>query len=214
MKARLAPSILSFDLTNLGERLAVLESAGAEVLHLDVMDGQFVPPITFGDAYVGKLRPQSRMLFEAHLMVETPEAQFEAFAKAGCERIIFHAEATHHAHRLAQRLREMDVSPGVAINPATPVETILELLELVDLVLVMTVNPGWGGQAFIHSMLSKVRRVRELRPDLEIEVDGGVDPTTLPLARQAGANLFVVGSHLAKAKDLRASMEEMMQLCG
>jgi len=213
MICHLAPSILSFDLTNLRDSVRTLAEGGAEIVHLDVMDGQFVPPITFGDSYVKALRPASDKLFEAHLMVNSPERQFEAFASAGCKRIIFHAEATAHAHRLAQSLHSMGVEAGIAINPGTPVEAVLPLLEVVELVLVMTVNPGWGGQAFIHEALEKVSRVRALKPDLLIEVDGGIDPKTLPIARAAGANVFVVGSHLARAANLEKALAEMMELC-
>ena len=199
MSCLLAPSILSFDLTNIRESVATMTSAGAQIIHLDVMDGQFVPPITFGSDYVSKLRSASTAVFEAHLMTQTPERHFEDFAKAGCERIIFHAEATVHSHRLTQSLRTLGVSPGVAINPGTPAEAILPILHLVDLVLVMTVNPGWGGQAFIESALEKATFLRTRRPDLLIEVDGGINPVTLESAKSAGANVFVVGNHLAKA---------------
>lgn len=213
MNGVLAPSILSFDLTDLRQSVKTLTSAGAGIVHLDVMDGQFVPPITFGDAYVRHLRNVAPdALFEAHLMTLTPERHFEAFAEAGCGRIIFHAETSPHAYRQAQALKAMKVEAGIAINPGTPVESILASLEVVDLVLVMTVNPGWGGQAFLPSMLDKVRRLRAEKPDLHIEVDGGMDPKTLPVARAAGANVFVVGSHLAKAPDLSASVHELMEL--
>lgn len=214
MKSYLAPSILSFDLTEIRSSVQTLVSNGAEIVHLDVMDGQFVPPITFGDAYTKALRPSVDALFEAHLMVETPEYQFDAFAAAGCQRIIFHAEATAHSHRLAQTLKGMGIEAGIAINPGTPVETVLPILDLVDLVLVMTVNPGWGGQSFITSALDKVSRIRNLRPDVLIEVDGGIDPKTLPIARAAGANVFVVGSYLARATSLSEATREMVALCG
>jgi len=214
MKCYLAPSILSFDLTDLRSSVRTLVECGSEIVHLDVMDGQFVPPITFGDAYTKALRSTVDALFEAHLMVETPERQFEAFARAGCQRIIFHAEATPHAHRLAQTLKGMGVEAGIAINPGTPVEAVLPILDLVDLVLVMTVNPGWGGQTFIASTLDKVSRIRASRPDVLIEVDGGMDPETLPIARNAGANVFVVGSHLARAESLSEATKEMVALCG
>lgn len=213
MSCLLAPSILSFDLTNIRGSVERMSAAGAQIIHLDVMDGQFVPPITFGSDYVAKLRIASNAVFEAHLMTNTPERHFEDFAKAGCERIIFHAEATLHSHRLAQSLRAMGISPGVAINPGTSVEAILPILDLVDLVLVMTVNPGWGGQEFIGSALSKATALRTLRPDLLIEVDGGINPHTLKLAKDAGANVFVVGNHLAKALDLDASVRELVRLC-
>lgn len=209
----LAPSILSFDLCAIGPSVQTMVAAGAPVVHLDVMDGQFVPPITFGDAYVRALRPHAGdALLEAHLMIETPEAQFEPFAEAGCRRIIFHAEATRHAHRLVQTLRSLGVSPGIAINPGTAVESILPLIHEVDLVLAMTVNPGWGGQKFLPFVLEKVRQLRALRADLAIEVDGGVDPQTLPIVREAGADVFVVGSHLAKASDLPAETRRMVEL--
>ncbi len=214
MKCELAPSILSFDLTDLRESVTTMIASGATIVHLDVMDGQFVPPITFGDAYARALRPTVDALFEAHLMVETPEKQFEAFAKAGCGRIIFHAEATHHSHRLIQSLKAMGVEAGIAINPGTPVEVIEPVLDIIDIALVMTVNPGWGGQSFIESTLAKVARLRHLRPDLLIEVDGGIDPRTLPVAKAAGANVFVVGSHFARASCLADSVKEMVSQCG
>ena len=214
MTCQLAPSILSFDLTDLRVSVQTLVAGGAQIVHLDVMDGQFVPPITFGDSYARALRSSVDALFEAHLMVETPERQFEAFAAAGCGRIIFHAEATAHSYRLAQHLKNMGVQAGIAINPGTPVEVVEPVLDLVDIVLVMTVNPGWGGQCFLPSMLEKTKRIRALRPDVLIEVDGGIDPTTLPVARAAGANVFVVGSHLARAASLSEATKEMVRLCG
>jgi ribulose-phosphate 3-epimerase len=214
MKSSLAPSILSFDLTDIHLAVKTMVGAGAEVIHLDVMDGQFVPPITFGDSYVRSLRPLVDTLFEAHLMVENPEAQFEPFVAAGCQRIIFHVEATPHAYRLTQTLKELGVQAGVAINPGTPVEAVQPLLRVLDEVLVMTVNPGWGGQKFLCECLEKVTRLRELKPDLLIEVDGGIDATTLPIAQQSGANLFVVGSHLAKASNLKEATAELVRLCG
>ncbi len=213
MKCVIAPSILSFDLTDLRGSVQELSNKGAQIIHFDVMDGQFVPPITFGDAYVKGLRTAVDTFFEAHLMVETPERQFELFADAGCGRIIFHAEATLHAYRLAQRLKSMGLGAGVAINPGTPVEAVEPLLDVVDLVLVMTVNPGWGGQEFLPAMLEKTARLRDKRGDLLIEVDGGIDTKTLPLARSAGANVFVVGSHLAHAASLADSLREMNDLC-
>jgi ribulose-phosphate 3-epimerase len=203
MSALLAPSILSFDPLSLGASVATMLDAGAEIVHLDVMDGRFVPPITFGDFLVRPLhRARPDAFLEAHLMIEEPERQFDAFVEAGCRRIIFHAEATAHAHRLAQTLRSAGVEAGLALNPGTPVEAALPLLDQLDLVLVMTVNPGWGGQSFLPAALDKVRRLRAERGDLRIQVDGGIDPTTLPTAREAGADVFVVGSWLVRQPDL------------
>ena len=213
MTSQLAPSILSFPASRLAEAVPQMVAAGAAVIHLDIMDGQFVPPISFGDSLSREVAGLSSALAEAHLMTLTPERHFEAFVRAGCQRIIFHAEATAHGHRLAQSLHALGVQAGVAINPGTPVESVIPLLEVVDLVLVMTVNPGWGGQRFIESTLQKVATLRSLRPDLLIEVDGGIDPTTLPIAQAAGANLFVVGSHFAHAPNLTVAVREMVALC-
>lgn len=210
MKALLAPSILSFDLTQLRSKVSEMLSAGAEIVHLDVMDGQFVPPITFGDAYASALHKAFPSAYlEAHLMTMTPERHFEAFAAAGCRRIIFHVEVAPHAYRLAQQLNELNVEAAVAINPGTPVEAVVPLLDVVGQVLVMTVNPGWGGQPFLGPVMDKVRRLREMRPELHIEVDGGIDPTTIGEARRNGASVFVVGSYLAKSADLASAVKEL-----
>lgn len=214
MICQLAPSILSFDLADMRQTVVTLSQSGSRMIHFDVMDGQFVPPITFGDSYVKGLRSSVDALFEAHLMVETPERQFEPFVAAGCGRIIYHAEATAHSYRLAQSLKAMGVEAGIAINPGTPFEAVEPVLGIVDLVLVMTVNPGWGGQSFLPSTLAKVAKIRQLSPSVHIEVDGGIDPTTLPLAKSAGANVFVVGSHLARAASVEAAVQELIALCG
>lgn len=195
------------------QALPALASSGADVIHLDVMDGRFVPPISFGDGFVKSLRPLVDTEFEAHLMIANPERQFEAFAAAGCKRIIYHYEATPHAHRLAQSLHHMGLEAGVAINPATPVEVLDGLYDVIDLALVMTINPGWGGQPMIEATLEKVRRVRRARPDLTIEIDGGVDPETLPRAIEAGANAFVIGSYLANSPSISEAMKELRAIC-
>lgn len=214
MTCQIAPSVISFPLSRLYDSVQQMADGGAKLIHFDVMDGQFVPPITFGDSFVSSLRSIDGLEFEAHLMVQTPEKQFEAFAAAGCSRIIFHAEATPHSHRLVQTLSNMGVKAGIAINPGTPVCMVEGVLDIVDTVLVMTVNPGWGGQTLIEGALDKVAALRRSHPHLNIEVDGGIDKQTLPMAKLAGANHFVVGSYLAKQIDLAGSLKDLINLCG
>ena len=214
MTGYLAPSILSFSIHDLRVAVPQMVEAGADIIHLDIMDGQFVPPISFGDSLVKDLRNLTEAPFEAHLMTLTPEAHFDRFQAVGCQRIIFHVEATVHAHRLAQELRSRGLSPGIAINPGTPAQALESVLDSVDLVLVMTVNPGWGGQKYLASTERKITQLRQWRPDLLIEVDGGIDDQTLPQARQAGANVFVVGSHLVRATNLSTETRTLKHLCG
>lgn len=215
MKPRLAPSVLSLNHADLVRPVSELIAEGVEIIHFDVMDGQFVPPITIGDGVVRGLaslrKPET--LFEVHLMTQTPERQFQAFVEAGCGRVIFHAEATSHAHRLVQSLKEMGVEAGVAINPATPIQSIEPIAQDLDLALVMTVNPGWGGQRLIRSALDKVRLLRRHYPNLEIEVDGGIDAETLPEALAAGANTFVAGSYLARASSIAEGVAALRRAC-
>lgn len=213
MKCELAPSILSCDPGRYREAVAELLAAGVERVHFDVMDGQFVPPITFGAGLVRSLRDLGDAVFEAHLMTLTPESHFNAFLEAGCQSIIFHQEATPHAHRLCQQLRERGIRAGVALNPSTPVDAILEVADVLDLALVMTVNPGWGGQEFLRACLRKVETIRRECPDLDIEVDGGIDPLTLGLAKAAGANVFVAGSFLASCPTLTSGVEQLRAEC-
>ena len=172
-----------------------------------------MPPITFGDGVVKGLRREVSLPFEAHLMTLTPEAHFEAFALAGCKRIYFHAEVAPHAHRLIQQLKEMSIEAGLAINPGTPACAVEPVIADLDAVLVMTVNPGWGGQKLIRSAFDKVRQIRAWRGDIDIEVDGGIDPKSLPDARAAGANLFVVGSYLANAPTIVEGVEALKAAC-
>jgi ribulose-phosphate 3-epimerase len=210
MKYELAPSILSFDLTALSTSVPKLMAAGAHIVHLDVMDGQFVPPITFGDALAANLRKHTDAPMEAHLMTLTPERHFDAFIKAGCKRIIFHAEATVHSHRLIQSLKSQGIEAGVAINPGTPVSVLEPIIDDIDMALVMTVNPGWGGQSFIPSTMPKIQWIRERRPEMDIQVDGGIDPVTLPQVISAGANVFVVGSYLLRAPSLEEGVQSIV----
>ena len=214
MKHRIAPSILSFDHSDLRSPVQELIRAGAELIHIDVMDGQFVPPITIGDGVVKGLAKLGPTFLEAHLMTMTPERQFHRFIAAGCHRIIFHQEAAPHAHRLVELLHEEGVQAGIAINPGTGTANVEPLLDIVDLVLVMTVNPGWGGQEFIASALKKVERIRSLSASVEIVVDGGINLTTLRSAKAAGANLFVAGSYLTRPPSIAASYRELAELCG
>ena len=211
MKYELAPSVLSFDLTSLSSSVPRLIAAGAGIVHLDVMDGQFVPPITFGAALANSLRKHTDAPMEAHLMVMNPERQFDAFQEAGCKRIVFHYEATKHAHRLVQDLKSRGLDAGIAINPGTPSEVLDAVIGDLDMVLVMTVNPGWGGQRFIASTLEKIARVRALRPDMDIQVDGGIDPSTIGQVIEAGANSFVVGSYLLKPPTLEEGVKSILE---
>ena len=199
---KIAPSVLSADYANFETELKKLEASGAEYAHLDVMDGHFVPNISFGAGVVASMRPHSKMVFDCHLMVSNPEHHIEEFARAGADIISIHVEATPHIHGALQKIRAAGVKPSVVINPGTPVEAIKNVLNLVDQVLVMTVNPGFGGQAFLPETMSKIRELVALREanqlNFNIEVDGGIDDKTIQIAREAGANVFVAGSYVFK----------------
>ena len=199
---KIAPSILSADYANFESELKKLEATGAEYAHIDIMDGHFVPNISFGAGVVASMRPHSRLVFDCHLMVSNPEHHIEDFARAGADIISIHVEATPHIHGALQKIRTAGVKASVVINPGTPVEAVKNVLNLVDQVLVMTVNPGFGGQAFLPETMDKVRELVVLREvnqlDFDIEVDGGIDGETIRIAKEAGANVFVAGSYVFK----------------
>ncbi|UCC71118.1 MAG: ribulose-phosphate 3-epimerase [Gemmatimonadota bacterium] len=199
MAARIAPSILSADFTRLGEQIAEAEKGGADWIHVDVMDGHFVPNITIGPLIVEAARRATDLPLDVHLMIERPDRYLADFVTAGADWLTVHQETCPHMHRTVQKIRELGAHPGVALNPATPVQTLTEILPFVDLVLVMTVNPGFGGQRFIPECLPKITRLAQWLeaadlPHIEIEVDGGVDPTTAPALASAGASILVAGS--------------------
>ena len=195
---KIAPSILAADFSKLAEEVREVEAAGADLIHIDVMDGHFVPNITMGAIVVEALRPVTKLPLDVHLMIENPDAYIEQFAKAGADYITVHVEACTHLHRTLQLIRSTGVKSGVVLNPHTPIESILHVLDEIDLVLFMTVNPGFGGQKFIHSVLPKVKQLSDnhSRTELpiEIEIDGGVDEDTIVPCVEAGATILVAGS--------------------
>ncbi|MDN5708204.1 MAG: ribulose-phosphate 3-epimerase [Planococcus sp. (in: firmicutes)] len=208
---KIAPSILAADFAKLGQEVQEVEKAGADWIHIDVMDGHFVPNITMGPIVVDALRPLTQLPLDVHLMIENPDRYIEDFAKAGADYITVHVEACPHLHRTIQLIRSFGVKPGVVLNPHTPIETIQHVLEDIDLVLFMTVNPGFGGQKFIHSVVPKVAALSQLIKDkslsVDIQIDGGINEETIVPCAQAGANVFVAGSAIFGKQDRTQALQ-------
>ncbi|OQP07939.1 ribulose-phosphate 3-epimerase [Geobacillus sp. 46C-IIa] len=214
---RIAPSILSADFARLAEEIRSVEEGGADWIHVDVMDGHFVPNLTLGPPIVAAIRPVTKLPLDVHLMITDPDRYIPAFAEAGADLISVHVEACVHLHRTIQLIKEQGVKAGVVLNPHTPVDMIRHIMAEVDLVLLMTVNPGFGGQAFIPAVVPKIREVAELANEqnkaIDIEVDGGVNAKTAPLCVEAGANVLVAGSAIYNAPDRAAAIRALREAC-
>lgn len=207
-KIIVAPSLLAADFSKLREEIQEVESYGAEYLHLDVMDGNFVPNISFGAPVISSIRKHSNLVFDVHLMVENPDRFIKDIADAGADVITVHAEATKHLNRTIQLIKSYGKKVGVALNPSTPLDFIKYDLKDIDMVLIMTVNPGFGGQAFIEGMLQKIKDLRSIDPNIDIQVDGGINDKTSKLVKEAGANILVTGSYLFKG-DYKQKIESL-----
>jgi ribulose-phosphate 3-epimerase len=210
---RIAPSLLASDFSDLKGQIALAEQGGADFLHLDVMDGHFVPNITIGPPVIASLRPLTRLPFDTHLMIRNADAYLEAFRSAGADIITVHYEACPHLHRTVQQIHNLGAKAGVCINPATPVHFLSEIIRSVDLVLIMSVNPGFGGQSFIPHTLDKLRQaaamILETNPAVMLEVDGGVDDVTAPQVIEAGADVLVAGTHVFRSPDIPGAIRSL-----
>ncbi|MGE7089945.1 ribulose-phosphate 3-epimerase [Lysinibacillus sp. NPDC048646] len=211
---QIAPSILAANFAKLGDEVKAVEQAGAKLIHIDVMDGHFVPNISFGSIVLDAIRPLTNLPLDVHLMIENPDQYIEQFAKAGADYITVHVEACRHLHRTIQLIRSYGVKPGVVLNPHTPIESIQHILEDIDMVLFMTVNPGFGGQKFIHSVVPKVEAlaniIKERNLNIAIEIDGGINAETIVPCAKAGATIFVAGSAIYSKEDRTAALQEIL----
>ena len=215
---KIAPSILSADFSRLGEEIRAVENAGADMIHVDVMDGHFVPNLTIGPPVVASIKKIAHVPLDVHLMIDNPDRYVQSFAEAGSDIITVHAEAAVHLHRTVHLIRELGARAGVSLNPATPLAAIEEVIGDIDLLLIMTVNPGFGGQAFIESMLPKIRKARamldRLSPDVMLEVDGGITLQNIGVAAEAGADVFVAGSAIFLSGDYGETIGKMRSALG
>ncbi len=210
---KISPSILSADFSKLGEEIKNIDQAGAEMVHIDVMDGHFVPNLTIGAPVIAALRKITTKIFDVHLMVENPQDYVVSFAKAGTDIFTFHIETAPHVHRIIQNIKENNMKVGIALNPGTPLTTINEILDDIDMVLLMTVNPGFGGQKFIPSVLKKIKELKEMirarTLNIDIQVDGGINKVTAPQVVAAGANILVAGSAIYGSDNIAKSIEDL-----
>jgi len=214
-RIRIAPSRLAADFWRLADQVAQIEAGGAEILHLDIMDGHFVPNISFGIPVIEKLRPRSKLFFDTHLMITDPAKYAEAFVKAGSDLLTFHIEVSSTPTAIADQIRSLGANVGITLNPGTPASAIRDALPAVDMVLVMSVWPGFGGQKFIADSLDKVRKIRtHLRPDQRLEIDGGIDPQTVGSAAIAGVDTFVAGSAVFGRPDPAEAMRNLARIAG